>query len=69
MPGHVPVQNFSRAQNSLRAPSEKNSSPALFRVASLEDFCVAAVRASPYTLLRFYGVDVGLTPGCQVLSA
>lgn len=54
----------------IRAHSTRSvaSSQALFRGALLEDICVAAGWSSPHTFVRFYNLDLDMTPGSQILS-
>ncbi|XP_077094729.1 uncharacterized protein LOC143746656 [Siphateles boraxobius] len=55
---------------SIKAHSTRSvaSSQALFRGALLGDICVAAGWSSPHTFVRFYSLDLDMTPGSQVLS-
>lgn len=45
------------------------ASKALWLRASIQDFCDVAGWSSPLTFIRFYDLDVGATPGDQVLMS
>ncbi len=55
----------------IRANSTRGvaSSTVLFRGVPLEDICMAAGWSSPHTFVKFYNLDVNITPGSQVISA